>query len=223
MYVNVHAIVLSSVRAAEKDKRLSLFTREQGRLYALALGSGRPGARLAAATEPAVESRFRLWLGEGAPRARVTGGSVACSFPALRGSWPRMSAALFLCEWTDRLTALAQPSPDKYDLLRRALAALETEEEVPVRLAFLIQFLERAGYAVGEDVLGSQHGRWTDVVRELNAYGFDGGFSAALPDPAFLEERLVNFVSPLLARPLKTLAHETALRNYRKTALRGAA
>ncbi|HNC74295.1 MAG TPA: recombination protein O N-terminal domain-containing protein, partial [Elusimicrobiota bacterium] len=62
MYHNVAAVVLGAEPASETDKRLTLFTREKGRLFARAAGARRPGAKLAAATEPASLSRFRLWL-----------------------------------------------------------------------------------------------------------------------------------------------------------------
>ncbi|HMX95759.1 MAG TPA: recombination protein O N-terminal domain-containing protein, partial [Elusimicrobiota bacterium] len=73
MYHNVAAVVLGAEPASETDKRLTLFTREKGRLFARAAGARRPGAKLAAATEPASLSRFRLWLPEGGATARVTG------------------------------------------------------------------------------------------------------------------------------------------------------
>src|SRR5688500_17089563 len=116
MYFNVQAIVLRAEKAGENDKRLSLFTRESGRLAASAAGAAKPRARLASATEPAVESRFRLWMAPGRSTARVTGGTLECGFPNLRREWTRHTAALFLCEWTDRLTPLEQPHPEKFDL-----------------------------------------------------------------------------------------------------------
>ncbi|MBI4396221.1 MAG: DNA repair protein RecO [Elusimicrobia bacterium] len=218
MYVNVHAIILRSERVGEKDKRLSIYTREQGRLMALARGVNRPGARLAAATEPAVESRFRLWHGEHQPFARITGGAVESSFPNLRSQWVRMSTAQFLCEWMDRLTALGQPQPEKYELLRRALSALEKGDRLLIRLAFLVQFLEKAGYSVGEEILGSSgYERLRETVALLKAFDFspDASFPELAESAPMLEDRFLKFVAPLLDRPLKTLVHERSLTSYR--------
>jgi hypothetical protein len=214
MYLNVHAIVLRAERAGERDKRLSLFTREKGRLPAAAAGAAKPRARLAAATEPGVESHFRLWAAPGRSVARVAGGALAAGFPRLRLDWARHTAALSLCEWTDRLTPLEQPHPEKYDLLRGALEALQTEDPDAVRLAFLVQFLDQAGYYVGADVLGaSVYARWRERLPALRAYAFSGP-APEVREPDALEESLVHFVSPLLARPLRTLAYRNQLKKY---------
>ncbi len=217
MYVNVRAIVLSARRSAEKDKRLVLYTRESGRLLSLAVGAARPGARLGAATEAAVESSFRLWREGDAPGSRVTGGGVENAFPGLRARWDRMAAAQVLCEWTEKLTPIAEPHPEKYELLLRALTALESRDIDAVRLAFQVQFLCLAGYNPSRDVPGlssiAEAGR---LFEELGAYGFDGDeprLPADLPAPYF-QQQLLKFVAPLLPRPLTSTAHEENLRAY---------
>jgi len=216
MYVNVHAIVLSARRAGEKDKRLSLFTREKGRLYALAAGAGKPGAKLAAATEPCVESRFRLWVSADKAHARVTGGGIESAFPDLRRSWSRLGTGLFFCEWTDKLTPLVEPHPEKYDLLLRALTALQAAEEATVKAAFLVQFLERAGYRVGQEALEELYAPCRGLLGRLSSYDFAS--IAALPGAAetapALEEKLLKFMSPLLKAPLKTVAHRRSMDNF---------
>ena len=206
MYVNVDAIVLAAEKTAENDKRLTLFTRERGRLYARAVGAVR--GRLAAASEVGVRAAFRLWLPEGGVSARVTGGGVTAVFPGLRRDWRRMTSAQFLCEWTDRLTPLAHPAPEKMDLLAASFAALEKYPPPAVRLAFLAQFLRLAGY-------GPAEAADPEAVRAFLAWDF-----AALPPEIsdarafFLEEQLVKSMAPLLPRPLKSLAHQRALAGF---------
>jgi DNA repair protein RecO len=215
VYHNVAAVVLGAEPASETDKRLTLFTREKGRLFARAAGARRPGAKLAAATEPASLSRFRLWLPEGGATARVTGGGLAVGLPALRRDWARGTSALFLCEWTDRFTPLGQAHPEKFDLLSRALAALEMEEPVVVRLAFLIQFIALSGY--GDAARAARVTGLEDAAAAaLDRWDF-GGPPAAAPGverAAWAEEQLVKSQAPLLQRPLKSLAHQRALGRY---------
>jgi hypothetical protein len=218
MYENVCAIIQSVRRAGEGDKRLSLFTRESGRLFATAVGAAKPGARLAAATEPAVEAAFRLWREPDAPSARVTGGALQDGFPRLRSRWERMSAAQFLCEWTERLTPLAQPRPAKYELLRRALTLLQTVDGVePVRITFMARFLTLAGYNTGRDVpgLSSIPGALEDLaLRAAHDLGeAPPPLPAQVPAP-YLQQQLLKFVAPLLTSPLRTAAHEESLRSY---------
>lgn len=199
MQTNVEAVVLAAEALSEKDKRLTLFTRERGRLFARATGALRPGAKLAASTEPGVWARFRLWLPDGAAGGRLTGGAVVDGHPAFRGSWPRLTSALFFCEWMDRLTPLLHPMPEKFDLLVRALSALEQHDVAVVRGAFLTQFARLAGYG---------------PIPGLNAENFDDwdfGRSLTGPNAPGVERQVIQFFAPLLTRPLKTLAHGRAL------------
>lgn len=200
MQTNVDAVVLAAEALSEKDKRLTLFTRERGRLYARATGALRPGAKLAASTEPGVWARFRLWLPEGAAGGRLTGGSVVDGHPGLRGSWSRLTSALFFCEWMDRLTPLLHAAPEKFDLLTRALSGLERHDTPVVRAAFLTQFAHLAGYGPVPGVRSMELDRWNfDVpVKEANA-------------SSGVERQVIQFFTPLLTRPLRTLVQGRAL------------
>jgi recombinational DNA repair protein (RecF pathway) len=202
MHVNVEAVVLASEALSEKDKRLTLFTRERGRLYARASGALRPGAKLAAATEPGVLAHLRLWLPEGAAGGRVTGGGLVDGHPKLRAEWIRLTSALFFCEWTDRLTPLLHPSPEKFDLLARALAALERHETAVVRGAFLAQFARLAGYGPIPGVRAEVLDVW-DFAEPLLA-----------PEAPEVERQVIQFLAPLLNRPLKTLVQGRALQRF---------
>jgi hypothetical protein len=215
VYENASALVLSSRRSGEKDKRLGLYTREQGRLRALAVGAARPGAKLGPATETAVEADFRLWREPGALHARVTGGAVKRSFPALRARWERMAAAQFLCEWTERLTAAAEPHPDKYDLLISSLGRLESEDPVAVKLSFQSRFLALAGYNPVRDVPGLSAVPGAETIVGIWASGETGPVPAGLPAP-YLQQQLLKFVSPLLTGPLRAGVHEENLKKYQE-------
>jgi recombinational DNA repair protein (RecF pathway) len=142
-----------------------------------------------------VESRFRLWRTEDAVGARVTGGGVEKAFPRLRSDWRRMAAAQSLCEWTERLTPLLQPAPEKYDLLLDALAALETSDPPTVRAEFMVQFLVLAGYNPYRDIPALSNGK--------NHAPF-----------SLLERQLIQFVAPLVHGPFKASVHEASLLSY---------
>lgn len=215
MHENVAAVVLSAEALSETDKRLTLLTRERGKLYARAAGARRPGAKLAAATEPAALSRFRLWRTTDSAAGRVTGGGLENGFPGLRRDWSRLTSAAVLCEWTDRLTPLLQPHPEAFDALVRALSGLERAEPAIVRAAYLIRFIGLTG-----------HG---DAARSARVAGLDDAMARALdawdgavPAPAGLsveralwaEEQLVKSQAALLSRPLKSLDHQRALGRY---------
>jgi hypothetical protein len=219
MYINVHAIVLRAEKTSETDKRLVLYTREKGRLFASVKGIGLPKSRLAPAAEPAVLARFRLWTESDKPFVRVTGGAVETAVPFLRKDWARQMTAFFLCEWMEMLTPLGLPHPEKFDLLKKALSGLEKFDDVFVRLAYVTQFLEIAGYSIGPDVLGNFYtAQNRPLIKDLIAYDFvsspvEGPFLPAIPA---LEEKIIRFVAPLTARPFKTVAHRYAMDRFRE-------
>jgi recombinational DNA repair protein (RecF pathway) len=68
MQINVEAVVLSAQAVSEQDKRLVLFYARTGPPVRPGDGRVASRAKLAAATEPTVRGRFRLWL-RTAPRA----------------------------------------------------------------------------------------------------------------------------------------------------------
>lgn len=208
MHLNVDAVVLSAAPSLEADRRLTLFTRERGKLYARATGARRAGARLSAATEPGARARFRLWLPNDAAGGRVTGGSLVAGVPG-RGDWERTTIALSLLELTDRLTPLLQPHPEKFDLLTRALAAVGRGAP-EAAAAFAVQFGRLAGYGrTGE-------GRWIDLHARLDAWDFDAPLSVPGEGLAAVEEQVIQWLAPLFSRPLKTWGHRRSLERFRK-------
>ncbi len=194
--------MLAAETVSERDRRVTLFTRELGRLTARAAGALRPGGKLSAATEPSVHSRFRLWLPAGSAAGRVTGGGGVDGHPGFRRDWTRLTSALFLCEVADRLTPLLQPHEEKFDLLVRALAALERRDPETVRAAFVAQFARLAGYG---PVPGVSAGA-------LDGWDFQGSLEA--PAASQIEEQVIQFLAPLFSRPLKSLAHRRGMLRF---------
>jgi len=151
MIHNLRAIVLWSRPGREADKIVGLYTDAFGRLTARATSAARAAAKFASLTEPFVESEMALHLTPGRGWAKIVGGRLIQSFPLLRTSLDRSTAASWICEVTYRLTPEEQPGPDKYALLRDALAALAGAQSYGViRLAFAVRFLAMAGLSLEE-------------------------------------------------------------------------
>ena len=56
----LHGIILSSMPIGEYDRRLSVLTKERGRISAFARGAQRPKSALVAATQPFVTGAFSV-------------------------------------------------------------------------------------------------------------------------------------------------------------------
>ncbi len=124
--VNVQAIVLRRRPLGEADKVLTLFTREMGKLSAIARGARKPTSKLAGATETCVRARFHL--AQGKTFWIVTQASVERARARLHRLLVGATAAIYACELVDRLLEEGVPDEGVFDLLSDALDELETSE-----------------------------------------------------------------------------------------------
>lgn len=124
--VNVQAIVLRRRPLGEADKVLTLFTREMGKLSAVARGARKPTSKLAGSTETCVQARFHLapgrtfWI--------VTQASVERARARLHRLLMNAATAIYACELVDRLLEENVPDEDLFNLLAGTLDELETTE-----------------------------------------------------------------------------------------------
>lgn len=149
MIDNLRAIVLWSRRSREADKIIGLYSDRRGRVTARATSAARSTAKFAALTEPFVECEIALYLKPGQAWGKIVGGRLLSSHPRLRGGLERSTAAAWVCEIVHRLTPEEQPSPEKFELLRAALGAIEAAPRFRVlRLGFAVRFLSMAGFGL---------------------------------------------------------------------------
>ncbi|HHY95422.1 MAG TPA: DNA repair protein RecO [Firmicutes bacterium] len=152
----VEGIVVRNRDNGEADRLITVFTREEGKLAAIAKGCRRPGSRLAAAVQPFACSRLQLWRGKHLDV--VTQGQLRESFPHLRANLPALASASLAAELVDAFTQERDPAPALYALLRGTLATLDevavTSPGQPaeaVVYAFTLGLLALAGYAPSLD------------------------------------------------------------------------
>lgn len=124
--VNVQAIVLRRRPLGEADKVLTLFTREMGKLSAIAKGARKPTSKLAGATETCVRARFHL--AQGKTFWIVTQASIERARARLHRLLFHAAAAMYACELVDRLLEESVPDEELFDLFSAALDELETSE-----------------------------------------------------------------------------------------------
>ncbi len=142
-------LVLRRINLGETDKILTLYTREHGKLSAVAKGARRAGSRLSGATELFTYSRYLLATGKSLDI--VTQCEIEESFPALRTNLNLLARATYLCELLDRLTLErdATMSEELCDLTLSALYLLKRAQDYPdgVVHAYELRLLAALGYA----------------------------------------------------------------------------
>jgi DNA repair protein RecO (recombination protein O) len=146
---NATGLVLHRIDLGENDRILTLFTRERGKLSAVAKGARRPKSRLSGATELFIQARLHLAVGR--TLDIVTQCEIEASFGALRTDLQRLIRATYFCELLDRFTGDRDEasSQELFDLTVGALLLLQRAEVYPdsVVHAYELQLLATLGYA----------------------------------------------------------------------------
>lgn len=144
-----NGLVIHRLNLGETDKILTLYTREHGKLSAVAKGARRASSRLSGATELFTSSR--LLLATGRTLDIVSQCEIRDSFPGLRSDLQKLARATYFCELLDRMTIErdATTSEELYDLTLSALSLLQQASGYldGVVHAYELHLLEVQGYA----------------------------------------------------------------------------
>lgn len=155
----------------EKDRILTILSREAGKLGAVAKGSRGGTSKLSGATEPFTYSR--MLLASGRSLDIISQCEIRESFPALRNDLQMLARAQYFCELTDRFMLDREPNAEVFDLLLSALYLLKRMRDQPdvITHAFELHLLAERGYTPELDICV----RCGERVLDLKA-----GFSPAL-------------------------------------------
>lgn len=139
------AIVLRVRDFGEADKVLTLLTREEGKVQAVAKGARRPRNRLAGVTQ--IFTHCSLLLFRGKNLDTVSQGEITESFRQLREDLDKLAYATYFCELMDEMVKERDKNDDHFVLLLAALHLLnERPELVTVRRWFELRLLSVLGY-----------------------------------------------------------------------------
>ncbi|MHC1739482.1 MAG: DNA repair protein RecO [Anaerolineaceae bacterium] len=143
--LKVEAVVLRHSDYGEADRLLTLFSREQGKLRAIAKGVRKMQSRKAGHLEPFTQ--VALMLAHGHDLWIVTQAEAIESLQPLREDLTRLSYAGYVVELLDRFTYEEGQNWQLYNLLVETLKRLTLEEDtfVPVRY-YEMRLLDLMGF-----------------------------------------------------------------------------
>ena len=143
------AVVLRSIRFAEADRVLHLYTAELGRVGAIAKGVRRVRSRLGGRLEPLARVRLVLHQGRG-DLCAVSQVDTIHAHAGLREHRDALERGVQACDAVLRLLDSNEPNRPAYNLLCNQLALLDSDRAAAGRgqaLAFRIKLLLAAGFA----------------------------------------------------------------------------
>lgn len=144
--LKVEAVVLEHHEWGEADRLLTLFTREHGRMRAVAKGARRIRSRKAGHLEPF--TRVALVLARGRDLWIVTQAETLEANLALHGDLEGIGYASYVVELLERLTYEEGPNPNLYRLLVDTLRHLDENLDPPglILRYFELHILDLAGF-----------------------------------------------------------------------------
>ncbi|MEX1249009.1 MAG: DNA repair protein RecO [Anaerolineales bacterium] len=141
----VEAIILKHSDFGEADRLLTLYSREQGKLRALAKGARKPGSRKGGHLEPF--SRVRLQLGVGRDLFVVNQAEAVDTNSALTENLEALGYASYVVELLDRFSADHDENRGVYRLLRDTLQRLTGGDELRLAVRYYeVRLLDQVGF-----------------------------------------------------------------------------
>ncbi|HBV95950.1 MAG: hypothetical protein JL50_04860 [Peptococcaceae bacterium BICA1-7] len=143
----VDAVILKSARTREADRVLTLFTRQVGKIRAMAHGVEKPASRKRGAVQPF--SYSRLLLRRGRDIDSVSQGEGVEIFPALRQTLDGLARASYVAEMADAFTVEEDPNTGVFELLLATFNMLGRGCDPIAARAFDIKLMSLVGYRPG--------------------------------------------------------------------------
>ena len=204
------AIVLRRRVLGEADRVLTLFTREHGKLAALARGVRKTTSKRSGVLEPFSHVRLLLARGRGAldVLAQV---EVVQGMAPLRADLRRFGQAALVAELLEAAVPEREPHPELFRLLAEALQLLRDEEEAPAALWFTLHLISLVGFqpaldrcAVGGEEIGAAPS-WSHPLGGLVC----GRHAGRDPAAVRLRPEMVRALRALMAAGAEDLAGST--------------
>ena len=137
-------IVLKTIKLGEADRIITLFTRDNGKVRAVAKGIRKTKSRFGGRLEPFTKVALVVYRGRNLDT--VTSADILTSFRVVREDYARLTAAATLAEIVEKITPEDEGSFDVYSLLDGGLDALAAYGPSTVVPAFLVKLLSLSGY-----------------------------------------------------------------------------
>lgn len=140
------AVVIRTRNLGEADKILTLFTKKEGKVNAVARGSRRTRSRFLGISQPLTHSRLLIFRGENLDS--VSQGEILHAWLHLREDLLKMAYATYIVELLDQLTEERDPQEEVYRLLVNTLQHLNIEDsqEGNITRFFELHLLRLTGF-----------------------------------------------------------------------------
>jgi DNA repair protein RecO (recombination protein O) len=146
-FLKTRGIVVKEVGTGEADKIITIFSRNRGKISAMAKGGKRPKSKLSAGSQFMCYGEFVLFSGK--ELYSVNSCEVIEPFYEIRNDMVKLTYAAHFMDIVQEIIQENQPSPKLLQLLLNSLYMLAKTEKSPelISRVFELRALSTAGYA----------------------------------------------------------------------------
>ncbi|AFS78816.1 DNA repair protein RecO [Gottschalkia acidurici 9a] len=146
MFIESKGVVIRQTKYSESDRILTIFTKDKGKIQAIAKGARKPKSKLISSTETFCYSEFILYKGKSL--YNINQGDVIDSFYSLREDIYKLSYATYILELVDSSLLDEEPNDILFELLVKTLKILSEAKGnyKKLLLAFQIKYISFIGY-----------------------------------------------------------------------------
>jgi DNA repair protein RecO (recombination protein O) len=137
-------VVLRTIKLGEADRIVTLFTRQNGKVRAVAKGIRKTKSRFGGRLEPFTRAGLVIYRGRSLDT--ITQADILTSFYEVRTDFDRFTAGSALVDLVEKVTPEREKELNVYVLLLAALGALAAGKGAGVVPAFTVKLLSISGY-----------------------------------------------------------------------------
>lgn len=146
MFLETTGVVIRQTKYSEYDKIITIFTKEKGKIQAIAKGARRPKSQLMGSTDIFCYSDFLLFSGKNL--YNVNQSQIIDSFYSIREDIYKLSYGAFILELVDSSVLEEEPNELLFELLLKTLKVLSEMDGgyEKLSLAFQLKYISFVGF-----------------------------------------------------------------------------
>lgn len=146
MLKQVEGIVLKTRDYGETHKIITIFTKQMGKLTAIARGANKPKSKLSSLSQVFIRGEFLIYVTKGL--STLQQGDIIKSHRHIRENIEKTAYASYIIELTDKLLEQSEPDPFIYDQLCQTLDWINEKElfMIPVMM-YEMKMYKKGGFA----------------------------------------------------------------------------
>ncbi|MBA2312457.1 MAG: DNA repair protein RecO [Actinobacteria bacterium] len=213
-------VVLKTIKLGEADRIVTLFTRHNGKVRAVAKGVRKTKSRFGGRLEPFTHVDLMIYRGRNLDT--ITSAEILTPYKEMRTDYARLTAAAAVAEVIEKMMPERERSFSVYELLLGGLTAIAEDKGTTVVPAFLVKLLSISGFhpslsvcagcGAGGSMGGFSAGQGGAVCERC--WGEDEGAFRVRPDSIALLASLLRSEFGRPAEPDAVVEVTDALRRY---------